>query len=220
MICDSGGVEQKFVSVELQADHGQQGLTVWFTGLSGAGKTTISKSVCAELLTRGYRVEMLDADVVRKQFWPDLGFSKADRDENIRRIGFLAQLLTRNGIIALAAAISPYRAARHEVRDRIGRFIEIHVDAPLHVCEERDPKGLYRKARAGDLQGFTGIDDPYEAPFNPDIRCATDQETVNTCRDQVISAILKYLAEDQAKHVPVSKPLRAASSGAFTCVGR
>lgn len=194
MISDSGGIEPELMSVKPQADQGQQGLTVWFTGLSGAGKTTICKSVHAELSTRGYRTEMLDADVVRKQFWPDLGFSRVDRDENIRRIGFLAQLLTRNGIIALVAAISPYRAARNEVRDRIFRFLEVHVDAPLHVCEERDPKGLYRRARSGDLHGFTGVDDPYEAPLAPEIRCATDQETAETCRDQVVSVVLEYLS--------------------------
>jgi len=193
MISELDGMGQNFVPVVPRTDRGQQGLTVWFTGLSGAGKTTISKSVHAELLTRGYRVEMLDADIVRKQFWPDLGFSKADRDENIRRIGALAELLTRNGVVALVAAISPYRAARNEVRDRICRFLEVHVDAPLDVCEGRDPKGLYRRARSGDLPGFTGIDDPYEAPVAPDIRCATDQTTVDTCRDQVISAVLKYL---------------------------
>lgn len=194
IISKSDGIESKLVPVDPRADQGQLGLTVWFTGLSGAGKTTICKSVHAELLTRGCRVEMLDADVVRKQFWPDLGFSKVDRDENIRRIGFLAQLLTRNGIIALVAAISPYRVARNEVRNKICRFLEVHVDASLRVCEERDPKGLYRRARSGDLHGFTGIDDPYEAPLAPEIRCATDRETVDTCRDQVVSAVLKYLS--------------------------
>ena len=194
MISENDGIEPKLVSVEPRADQGQQGLTVWFTGLSGAGKTTICKSVHAELLTRGYRVEMLDADVVRKQFWPDLGFSRVDRDENIRRIGFLAQLLTRNGIVALVAAISPYRASRSEVRNKICRFLEVYVDAPLHVCEERDPKGLYRRARSGELPFFTGVDDPYEAPLTPEIRCATDQNTVNACRDQVISAVLKYFS--------------------------
>ena len=187
-------IGQMLISLEPRTDQGQQGLTVWLTGLSGAGKTTIGKAVQAELLTRGYRVEMLDADVVRKQLWPDLGFSKVDRDENIRRMGFLAELLTRNGIIVLVAAISPYRAARNAVRNEIGRFLEVHVDAPLHVCEERDPKGLYRRARSGELHGLTGIDDPYEAPLAPDIRCATDRDTVNMCRDQVVSAVLKYLS--------------------------
>ena len=194
MISEVDGVGQTVISVGPGADQAQQGLTVWFTGLSGAGKTTICRSVHAELLTLGYRAEMLDADMVRKQLWPDLGFSKADRDENIRRIGFLAQSLTRNGIIALVAAISPYRAVRDEVRNQICRFLEVHVDAPLHVCEERDPKGLYRRARCGDLRGFTGIDDPYEVPLAPEIRCATDQDPVNACRDQVISGVLEYLS--------------------------
>lgn len=187
-------IEGKPVCGKRDDDQGLDGLTVWFTGLSGAGKTTICKSVYAELTALGYRVEILDADIVRKQLWPDLGFSKADRDENIRRIGFVAQLLTRNGIIALVAAISPYRGARQEVRDNIHRFLEVHVDAPLHVCEERDPKGLYRRARSGDLPGFTGIDDPYEAPLAPDVHCATDQDTVSACRDKVVSAVLEYLS--------------------------
>ena len=192
-ISEHNGIERNLAAAGPWADEGQRGLTVWFTGLSGAGKTTICKSVHGALSGSGYRVEMLDADVVRKQFWPDLGFSKTDRDENIRRLGALAQLLTRNGVIALVAAISPYRAARDEVRSTIGRFLEVHVDAPLHVCEERDPKGLYKKARAGDLHGFTGIDDPYEAPLAPDIRCATARDSVSTCRDDVVSVVLKYL---------------------------
>jgi adenylylsulfate kinase len=137
---------------------------------------------------------MLDADIIRKQLNSDLGFSKEDRDENIRRIGFLAQLLTRNRIIALVSAISPYRAVRNEVRQKIGRFLEIYVDAPLHVCEERDPKGLYKKARAGNLPGFTGIDDPYEMPLAPEVRCATDQDSLKTCTEQVVAAALKYLS--------------------------
>lgn len=185
---------RKLMGDQPQSGLGQQGLTVWFTGLSGAGKSTLCRFVCEELKSRGYRAEMLDADVLRKQFWPDLGFSRADRDENVRRIGLLAELLTRNGIITLVAAISPYRAVRDEVRNRICRFLEVHVDAPLHVCEERDPKGLYRKARAGVLCGLTGIDDPYEAPLAPEVRCATGQDTVSTCRNQVVSAVVIYLS--------------------------
>jgi adenylyl-sulfate kinase len=188
-VFEAEGNGNKLASVD---PSGYQGLTVWFTGLSGAGKTTICQSVHAELWARGFRTEMLDADVVRKQFCPDLGFSKADRDENVRRIGLLAQMLTRNGIIALVAAISPYRAARDQVRSNICRFLEVHVDAPLLVCEERDPKGLYRRARSGELQGFTGIDDPYEAPLAPEIRCATDRDTVTACTEQVVSAVLHY----------------------------
>ena len=183
MISENDGIEPKLVSVEPRADQRQQGLTVWFTGLSGAGKTTICKSVHAELLTRGYRVEMLDADVVRKQFWPDLGFSRVDRDENIRRIGFLAQLLTRNGIIALLWPPSlpiGLRAMRFATKFVASlKFTLIH---PCASAKNAIRRGLYRRARSGDLHGFTGIDDPYEAPLAPEIRCATDQDTVDTCR--------------------------------------
>jgi len=194
-ICESEGAQRRSISIEPRADLEQHGLTVWFTGLSGAGKTTICNSVHAELMTRGYRAEMLDADAIRKQLWPDLGFTRVDRDENIRRIGFLAHVLTRNGVIALVAAISPYRDARDEVRERISRFLEVFVDAPLHVCEERDPKGLYKRARSGELHGFTGIDDPYEAPLAAEVRCATDRDAVKTCSDQVVRTILNYLSQ-------------------------
>jgi adenylylsulfate kinase len=191
---DGHGIEKNSLPFKTRADQRQQGLTVWFTGLSGAGKTTICDSVHAELRTRGYRAEVLDADIIRKRICPDLGFSKADRDENVKRIGFVARLLTRNGVIALVAAISPYRAARAEVRNEIGRFLEVYVDAPLHVCELRDPKGLYRRARLGELHGFTGVDDPYEAPLAAEVRCATDRDTVKTCSEQVVCAVLKYLS--------------------------
>jgi adenylylsulfate kinase len=194
LVCERNA-KQTPVSIEAWADGEHQGLTVWFTGLSGAGKTTICNSVHAELVRRGYRAEMLDADVIRKHLWPDLGFSKVDRVENIRRIGFLAHLFTRNGIIALVAAISPYRAARNEVRNAIGCFLEVFVDAPIEVCEQRDPKGLYKRARAGELPGFTGIDDLYEAPLAADVRCATERDTVKMCSDQVIWAVTKWLGQ-------------------------
>ncbi|GET43224.1 adenylyl-sulfate kinase [Microseira wollei] len=155
----------------------QRGVTVWFTGLSGAGKTTISRAVEQELRTRRRLVEILDGDVVRQNLTKGLGFSKEDRDENIRRIGFVAHLLTRNGVIVLVSAISPYREIRQQVRDRIGDFIEVYVNAPLEVCEQRDVKGLYKKARAGEIKQFTGIDDPYEAPLKPEVVCRTDLET-------------------------------------------
>jgi len=180
--------EAKFA--EAGSDRQHQGITVWFTGLSGSGKTTISNSVYTELVAHGYRVEILDGDDLRKQLNSDLGFSKQDRDENIRRIGFVAQLLTRNGVVALVSAISPYRAIRDEVRCRIGGFLEIYVNAPLTVCEQRDPKGLYRKARAGELPGFTGIDDPYEPPLAPEVQCETDKESLKICTDKVVSAVL------------------------------
>ncbi|MGA9380110.1 MAG: adenylyl-sulfate kinase [Phormidium sp.] len=155
----------------------QRGVTVWFTGLSGAGKTTISKAVEQELRERGYLVEVLDGDIVRQNLTKGLGFSKEDRDENIRRIGFVAHLLTRNGVIVLVSAISPYQEIRQEVKAKISDFIEVFVNAPLEVCEQRDVKGLYKKARAGEIKHFTGIDDPYEAPREPDVECHTNLET-------------------------------------------
>lgn len=170
-----------------------RGLTVWMTGLSGAGKTTICHAVHTELLGRGIRVEILDGDLVRKHLSRDLGFSKAERDENIRRIGFVAQLLTRHGVVALVSAISPYRAVREEIRANVGNFLEVFVNAPLQVCERRDPKGLYKKARAGEFRGFTGIDDPYEAPLSPDVECRTDLENPKESVEKVVAAILKAL---------------------------
>lgn len=179
------------------ADQRLKGLTAWFTGLSGAGKTTICNAVHTELLARGIRAEMLDGDAVRKHLNSDLGFSRKDRDENIRRIGFVAQLLTRNGVVVLVSAISPYRAVRDEVRNTIHNFLEVHVNAPLDVCEGRDPKGLYKKARAGEISGFTGIDDPYEAPLAPDLRCDTDQESIKACADKVVATIMRSLSGDK-----------------------
>jgi adenylylsulfate kinase len=169
----------------------QQGVTLWFTGLSGAGKTTISQAVAEILLSQGLKLEILDGDVVRQNLTKDLGFSKLDRDENVRRIGFVAHLLTRNGVIVLVSAISPYRAVREEIRQKIGNFIEVYVNAPLAVCEARDVKGLYKRARSGDIKGFTGIDDPYEPPLNPDIECRTDRETLS----ESVAKILKKLEE-------------------------
>ena len=176
----------------------QQGVTVWFTGLSGAGKTTISAAVYQALLALSLKVEILDGDTVRQHLTKGLGFSKADRDENIRRIGFVAQLLTRNGVIVLVSAISPYREIRDEVRSAIGHFVEVYVNAPLAVCESRDVKGLYRKARAGEIKQFTGIDDPYEAPLNPEVECKTDEESVEESVDKVLACLrqLGYLNHD------------------------
>ena len=169
----------------------QKGVTVWFTGLSGAGKTTLARAVYDELKKRGHRVEILDGDVVRQYLTKGLGFSKEDRDENIRRIGFVAHLLTRNGVIVLVAAISPYRETREEVRRKIGDFIEVYVNAPLEVCEKRDVKGLYKKARAGEIKNFTGIDDPYEPPLNPEVECRTDLESV----EESVAKVLGKLEE-------------------------
>ncbi|MBD2364694.1 adenylyl-sulfate kinase [Anabaena minutissima FACHB-250] len=163
------------------------GATIWFTGLSGAGKTTISTEVAQRLRSRGLKVEVLDGDIVRQNLTRDLGFSRADRDENIRRIGFVAQLLTRNGVIVLVSAISPYQDVRQEVRQKIGsNFIEVYVNAPLSTCEERDVKGLYKRARQGEIKFFTGIDDPYEPPLKPEVECFTDQESLEQSVAKVI----------------------------------
>ena len=165
------------------------GLTVWLTGLSSAGKTTISRSLHETLQARGQRVEWLDGDAVRLRLSADLGFSKDDRDENIRRIGFVAELLTRNGVIVLVSAISPYRALRDEMRRRIGNFIEVYVHAPLEVCEQRDIKGIYLRARARRLRHVTGLDDPYEPPLAPEIVCPTYCEAPEDSAARVLAAV-------------------------------
>lgn len=150
------------------------GFTIWFTGLSGAGKTTIAAIVERELRRQGHQVEVLDGDVVRTHLSKGLGFSKEDRDTNIRRIGWVCEVLSRHGVTAIAAAISPYRDVRDEVREKIDRFVEVYVEAPIDVLAERDVKGLYKKALAGEIGGFTGVSDPYEAPLNPEVVCHTD----------------------------------------------
>src|SRR5580693_5851934 len=154
------------------------GLTIWFTGLSGAGKSTIGQRVATELRDRGLRVEVLDGDEVRQTLSAGLGFSREDRDINIRRIGFVAELLSRNGIIVVVAAISPYRDTREEVKSKIANFLEVFVDCPVEVLAERDVKGLYKRALAGEVGQFTGISDPYEPPLHPDITVPTHCETV------------------------------------------
>jgi adenylyl-sulfate kinase len=152
---------------------------VWFTGLSGSGKSTISRELSNELTRRRVNHEVLDGDVVRTHLSKGLTFSREDRDVNVRRIGWVARTLARHGCVAICAAISPYRAVRDEIRaECAGRFVEVHVDVPLEVCEQRDVKGLYRQARAGKIPGFTGIDDPYEPPLAPEVVCRTDRETV------------------------------------------
>lgn len=167
----------------------QRGVTVWFTGLSGAGKTTISRHVEKDLRMQGYKVEVLDGDLIRQYLTKGLGFSREDRDENIRRIGFVAKLLTRNDVIVLVSAISPYRDIRQEVQQYIGEFIEVYVNAPLEVCELRDVKGLYKKARSGKIKHFTGIDDPYEEPLFPEVECRTEWEDVSESAAKVLEKL-------------------------------
>ena len=167
-----------------------RGFTVCLTGMSGAGKSTITAILERELVRRGLPVEVLDGDVVRTHLTRGLGFSREDRDENVRRVGWVCELLTRHGVVAIAAVISPYRAVRDEVRASIGRFVEVHVDAPLEVLAERDPKGLYRRAMAGEIDNFTGVSDPYEPPLNPEVVCHTDgRETPEESAAKIVAAI-------------------------------
>ncbi len=155
------------------------GLTVWLTGLPSAGKTTIAHALEKRLLAEGHRVEVLDGDVLRTHLTRGLGFSREDREENVRRIGFVAHLLSRNGVVVVVSVISPYRAVRDELRElHAGRFFEVHVATPVEVCSERDVKGLYAKQRAGELHGLTGVDDPYEAPLQPEAVLHTEHQTV------------------------------------------
>jgi adenylyl-sulfate kinase len=156
---------------------GHKGFTVWLTGLSGSGKTTAARLLEHRLRAMGCKVEVLDGDIVRTHLSTGLGFSKQDRDENIRRIGFVCELLSRNGIIAIAAVISPYRDARREVRDRIQNFVEIYMECPLEVLIDRDVKGLYKRALAGEIAQFTGVNDPYEPPLSPELTIHSDHET-------------------------------------------
>ena len=173
-----------------------KGFILWFTGLSGSGKSTLSAKLAGEFQQRGYRIELLDGDEVRTHLSRGLGFSKEDRDTNIRRIGWVARLLARNGVIAVTAAISPYREIRNEIRNDVeqeGRtaFVEVFASAPLESLVERDVKGLYRKALAGEIQNFTGVSDPYEAPEKPEVTAYTSSETV----EESAQRILNYLAE-------------------------
>ena len=168
-----------------------RGVVIWFTGLSGSGKTTIAHVLEQKLADADVPVELLDGDVVRENLSKGLGFSKEDRDTNIRRIAFVAHLLQRNGVFVITAAISPYRAVREEARMMAKDFVEVYANAPLEVCEERDVKGLYAKARAGEIKGFTGIDDPYEAPAGPEVEVRTDQLSVEESAQKVIDQLVE-----------------------------
>lgn len=169
-----------------------EGFTLWFTGLSGSGKTTLAMAIERELRVRGtWHVQRLDGDVIREDLTRDLGFSKEDRDENIRRVTFVAELLSKNGVATTCSFISPYREARATARERCYNFIEVYTECPLETLIERDPKGMYKKALAGEITGFTGIDDPYEEPETPEIVVHTGQETL----EESANVILLYLEE-------------------------
>ena len=182
-----------------------EGFTIWFTGLSGAGKSTIAQLLEQELRARGRSVEVLDGDVVRTHLSKGLGFSRADRDTNVLRIGWVCEVLSRNGVIAIAAAISPYRETRDQIRARIGRFVEVFVDCPLESCIERDVKGLYRKALAGEITEFTGVSDPYEVPLAPEVTVHTDRENP----PESAARIIAYL-EEAGLLSPTLQPALAA----------
>jgi adenylyl-sulfate kinase len=183
---------------------GEKGFTLWFTGLSGAGKSTITGHVVAELENRGSKVEVLDGDIVRENLSKGLGFSKEDRDTNIRRIAFVADLLSRNGVPVITAAISPYKEIRDEARELMGdRFVEVFVKASVDTCAERDVKGLYAKAFSGEIKEFTGVSDPYEEPENPEFVCDTENESPEESADK----LLAYLEERGL--IPAKEPAAA-----------
>lgn len=190
----------------------QQGFTIWFTGLSGAGKSTLSEAVEKRLKQHGRNVEILDGDIVRTHLSKGLGFSREDRDTNIKRIAFVCSLLTRNGVACISAAIAPYRAAREWARQEIGKFVEVYVKCPLEVCRERDVKGLYKLVDEGKIKNFTGIDDPYEEPEHPELVIETDKETVEESVNRIFAKLveLEYL---DASYLEGSA--QAASSGHY-----
>lgn len=173
----------------------QKGFTLWMTGLSGAGKTTLTTKLVSELCNQGLAIEVLDGDEVRTNLSKGLGFSKEDRDTNIRRIGYVSRLLSRNGVGVITAAISPYRAIRDEVRRSIEAdgavFIEVYVKCPIQVLAERDVKGLYKKALAGEIKEFTGVSDPYEEPLEPEVVVSTDQETLEVSAHKILSVLAR-----------------------------
>jgi adenylyl-sulfate kinase len=185
-----------FVREDRKGEAMDRGFTIWFTGLSCSGKTTLSKLVASDLRKRGLkRIEILDGDVIRTNLSKGLGFSREDRDTNIRRIGFICKLLSRNGVIAIAAAISPFRQARDLNRSEIGDFVEVYCKCPLEICIQRDVKGLYKRALSGEISNYTGIDDAYEEPLHPEIIVETDKEAPQESSRKIIRKLeqLGYL---------------------------
>lgn len=176
-----------------------KGFTIWFTGLSGAGKSTLSEAIEEHLKAHGRNVEILDGDIVRTHLSKGLGFSKEDRDTNIKRIAFVCGLLTRNGVACISAAISPYRETRAWAREHIGNFVEVFVKCPIDVCRQRDVKGLYKLADEGKIKGFTGVDDPYEEPDHPELVVETDKETIQESVARIFAKLeeLGYLEPEE-----------------------
>jgi adenylylsulfate kinase len=183
----------------------QKGFTVWFTGLSGAGKTALAFVVEDELRARGLKVERLDGDIVRRHLTKDLGFSKEDRYKNIERVTFVAKLLSRNGVAVLCSFIAPYRDMRALSRTEIGNFVEVYCKCPLEVLIQRDIKGLYKRALAGEISDFTGISDPYEEPLNPEVVCRTDEETIGESVAKIIDKL------EEMGYIPEAAPRRVYS---------
>lgn len=181
----------------------QRGCVVWFTGLPSGGKTTLATMLEAELAGRGLRVERLDGDELRTHLSKGLGFSREDRDENVRRVGWVARLLASHGVIAITALVSPYRDAREEVRSRTAEFMEVWVKASLEECIRRDVKGLYKKAFAGDVPHFTGVSDPYEPPLHPEVVVETDHQTPAESVATILAALAArgYVDDDRLTHV-------------------
>jgi adenylylsulfate kinase len=177
------------------------GFTIWFTGLSGAGKSTLSEIIEQRLKERGRKVEILDGDIVRTHLSKGLGFSREDRDTNIKRIAFVCSLLTRNGVICISAAIAPYREARDWAREQIGNFVEVYVKCPIEVCRQRDVKGLYKLVDEGKIKGFTGVDDPYEEPEHPELVIETDKETIEESVSRIFARLeeLGYLEPEEIR---------------------
>lgn len=181
-----------------------KGFTIWFTGLPCSGKSTLAELLAPQLERRGHGVEVLDGDVVRTHLSKGLGFSREDRDENVRRIGFVAKLVSRQGAVAITAAISPYRSIRDEIRASIENFVEIYVKTPLEVCIKRDVKGMYKKAITGELTHFTGVDDPYEPPLNPELVVETHEETPAESAAKILSKLERMGLIERAPDVAYS----------------
>jgi adenylylsulfate kinase len=191
----------------------QQGFTVWFTGLSGSGKSTIAEMLYHEFVARGLKTEILDGDEVRKNLSKGLGFSKEDRDTNILRIGFVANLLTRNGVATICCPISPYKETRDACRELIGEFVEIHVDATVaEIAAHRDPKGLYKKALAGEITGFTGVDDPYEEPVDPELKVDTESQTPEESLQSVLDRLKELGRIDDASVMATGERLHSGQT--------